>query len=69
MKTVSCCFAIFLVTASPATPVIYSLKFLIIFNIWVLILLRSVAAITVKISVYEGLVFDSCMPKLLKIEP
>ena len=51
MKTVSCCFAIFLVTASPTAPVIYSLKFLIVFNIWALILLLSVAAITVKISV------------------
>ena len=52
MKTVSCCFALFLVTASPTTPLIYSLKFLIVFNIWVLILLLSAAAITVKIRVY-----------------
>ena len=29
MKTVSGCFTIFLVTASPATPVIYSVKFLV----------------------------------------
>ena len=27
MKTVSCCFTVFLVTTNPATSVIYSLKF------------------------------------------
>lgn len=30
MKTVSCRFAIFFLTTSPATPVIYSIKFLIL---------------------------------------
>ena len=34
MRTVSCCFEVFLVTASPRTPVIYSLKFVIVFNFW-----------------------------------
>ena len=29
MRTVSCCFPIFLVTTHPTTPVIYSLKFLV----------------------------------------
>ena len=32
MRTVPCCFTIFLVTGSPTTPVIYSLKFLVVFN-------------------------------------
>ena len=32
MKTVSCCFTIFLVTTIHATPVIYSLQFFIVFN-------------------------------------
>ena len=29
MRTFSCCFIIFLVSPSPKTPVIYSLKFLV----------------------------------------
>ena len=35
MRTVSCCFIIvpFLVTKSSTTPVIYSLKFLVVFNL------------------------------------
>ena len=32
MKIVFCCFTIFLLTASPKTPVIFSLKDLIVFN-------------------------------------
>ena len=32
MRTVSCCFTIFLVTASPTSPVIYSLKILVVFD-------------------------------------
>ena len=32
MRTVFCCFTIFLVTASLTAPVIYSLKFVVVFN-------------------------------------
>ena len=32
MRIVSCCFVIFLVTAKATTPVVYSLKFFVVFN-------------------------------------
>ena len=41
MRTV-CCFTVFLVTASPTTPVIYSLKFTIVFNFLAFIFSHSV---------------------------
>ena len=43
MKTVSCCFILFLVPTSPTTPVIYSLKFVIAFIFWAFIFYHTVA--------------------------
>ena len=57
------------VTASPTTPVIYSLKCLVVFNFWALIFQHSVAVTALKISLYQGLVSDSWRLKLLKIGP
>ena len=37
MRTVYDCFTVFLVTTNPTTPVIYSLKFVIVFNFWAFI--------------------------------
>ena len=44
MKTVSCCFTLFLVPTSSTTPVIYSLKFVIAFIFGAFILSHTVAA-------------------------
>ena len=41
MRTVSCCFTLFLVTTSSTTPVIYLLKFVIVFNFWAFIFSHS----------------------------
>ena len=37
MRTVYYCFTVFLMTTNPTTPVIYSLKFVIVFNFWAFI--------------------------------
>ena len=42
MRTVYYCFTVFLVTTNPTTPVIYSLKFVIVFNFWAFIFSHSV---------------------------
>ena len=70
MKTVSCCFAVFLVTTNPATSVIYSLKFVSVLQFLGTNFLTHLAAVTaVKINLYYGLVSDSWTLKMLKIEP
>ena len=67
MKTVSCCFILFLVPTSPTTPVIYSLKFVIAFIFWAFIFSHTVA-VTENESLL-GLGFDSWRMMLLKIGP
>ena len=42
MRTVPCCFTVFLVTISPTGAVIYSLKFAIVLNFWAFIFSHSV---------------------------
>ena len=42
MRTVPCCFTVFLVTISPTAAVIYSLKFVIVLNFWAFIFSHSV---------------------------
>ena len=65
MRTIPCCFTVFLATISPAAPVIYSLRFAIAFKFWAFIFCHLVPV--TKINLYQGVVSDSWTVKLLKM--
>ena len=65
MRTVPCCFTVFLMTLRPTDPVIYLLKLVIVFNFGTFIFSHSVQSL--KINMYQGVVSNNWTVKLLKM--